>query len=268
MQEEVILGLKLEGKVALVTGGSRGIGKAICLRLAKDGADIVVNCNAHKELAENVANEIRALKRKALVVKADVSKKSEVDTIVKIAIEEFGKIDILVNNAGIANIGPFTDLTEEDLHKIIDINFKGVFFCSQAVAKHMVKRRNGKIISVASESGKKGEIFLAAYCASKFAVIGFTQAAALELGKYNINVNAVCPGIIQTDMLDQVFQNMSKYTGKKPNEIKSEMEASVPLGNKIGTPEDVAKCVSFLASDEASYITGEAINVTAGTTMQ
>ncbi len=262
------MSLKLKGKVALVTGGSRGIGKAICLSLAKNGADVVVNCHSHIKSAENVAKKIRTLRRKALVIKADVSKKSEVEVMVKQILRKFGKIDILVNNAGISHIGPFIKLAEKDLHKVIDINCKGVFFCSQAVAEDMIKRRSGKIISIASESGKKGENFLAAYCASKFAVIGFTQAAALELGKYNINVNAVCPGLIQTDMLKQIFQDMSNYIRKRPNEIKEDMKASVPLGNKIGKPDDVAKCVSFLASDEASYITGEALNVTAGTTMQ
>jgi meso-butanediol dehydrogenase/(S,S)-butanediol dehydrogenase/diacetyl reductase len=267
---------KLDGKVAIVTGAGRGIGRAIALELAKEGANIVVvdtdrleskynqygttEINGYKA-AVKVAEEIRAIGRRAMAIESDVTKWDQVKAMVKKALDEFGKIDILVNNAGVITVASVMDLTEEEWDFIMAVNAKGVFLCSKAVIPYMIKRKGGKIINVASIAGKRGYTTLAHYCASKFAVIGFTQALALELAQYNVTVNAICPGIVYTQMW-RLLSEKWKKPGKTAEEsypiIVKEM---IPLG-RDQTPEDIGKLAVFFATMD--NVTGQAVNVCGG----
>lgn len=258
--------MNLVGKVAIVTGSSRGIGRVVALRLAKEGANVVVNYRANFRAAKKVAEEIRAMGRESLVIRADVAHSNEVNEMVRATLERLGKIDILVNNAGIEFVGPFIDFKEEDWNAMFDVNVKGVFLCSKAVAKHMVKQGGGKIINIASISGKTGAGLYGAYCASKFAVVGLTQSMALELAPYKINVNAICPGVVETDMLEKEFKDLSKYLGKSPTEIKEKYISQIPMG-QVEKPQDVANLAVFLASSNSDYMTGQAINICGGVEM-
>lgn len=258
--------MKLKGKVALVTGASRGIGRAVALRLAQEGADVVVNYHSNFQAANQVAGKIKNIGQRALVVKANVANGNEVNEMVNSALEKFGKINILVNNAGIELVGPFVDLREEDWDAMFNTNVKGCFLCCRAVAKHMIKQKGGKIINIASMLGKIGYESFAAYCATKFAVIGFTQSIALELAPYNINVNAVCPGSVDTDMLKKEFEDLAKQQGILVEEVRAKNISGIPLG-RLEKPEDVAGLVAFLASDDSDYMTGQAINICGGVIM-
>jgi len=246
----------LTGKIAIVTGARRGIGRGIALKLAEAGADVVVS-DISQEDCQKVVEEIKAIDRKGLAVKCDVTQKSEVEEMVRKTVEEFGKVDILVNNAGIAPFKPFLELTEEDWDKVIDINLKGQFLCAQAAAKEMVKNKWGRIVNIASiASGQVGVGFpnIAHYCASKGGITAMTEALALELSPQGINVNAIGPGVIETAMTEGLLSNP---------EVKKGILARVPK-RRTGQPEDVAAAVVFLASDEADYVTGAVLFVDGG----
>ena len=267
--------MRLKNKTAIVTRAGRGIGRAIAVTLAKEGASIVavdVECLPSRssqyqdsalkgyQAAMKLVEEIRAMGSRAIAVNADVTKSNEVASMVEKVLKEFGRIDILVNNAGIVSYANLVDLTEEQWNLVMNVNAKGVFLCCKAVAPHMIANRSGKIVNISSESGKTGEKGLAHYCASKFAVIGFTQSVALELAPYNINVNAVCPGMVYTKMWEYLAKTED---AKKPSEEKFEQLAKqlMPLG-RPQTPEDIANAVLFLCISH--NITGESINVTGG----
>jgi len=247
---------ELKEKVAIVTGARRGMGRSHALVLAKAGAKVVVSDISEKD-CQKVVEEIEKNGGQALVVKCDVTKKEEVDNLVKKTIERFGRVDILVNNAGICQFKPFLELTEEEWSRTIDINLKGYFLCAQAVAKEMVKQKSGKIINIASvASGQVGIGFptLAHYSASKGGIIALTETLAVELAPYGIRVNAIAPGMIETPMIASIKEN--------PQQEK-EMLKRVPMG-RVGKPEEVSNLVLFLASDESSYITGSTVVIDGG----
>ncbi len=247
---------KLKDKVAIITGARRGMGKADALVLAEEGAKVVVS-DISKEECQKVVDEIKEKGGEAIAVKCDVSKKEEVDEMIKKTVDEWGKIDILVNNAGIADFKPFLELTEEEWDKTIDINLKGYFLVAQAAAKEMAKQKSGVIINIASVAmGQVGVGFpnLAHYCATKGGIVAMTEEMAIELAEYNIRVNAISPGVIETPMIDPIKQD--------PNQEKAVL-ARVPM-HRVGKPEEIAKTVSFLASDDSSYITGSVIVVDGG----
>ena len=274
----------LNGKVALVTGagGKNGIGRAIATRLAKEGADVAVNDITEHPYAvdqtdwqglPDVVHEIEALGRRAISVVADVSDAEQVAEMVDKTVAHFGKIDILVNNAGTKadkDRVPVIDLAEADWDRVQRVNVKGVFLCSQAVARHLVKQgTGGKIINISSVTGKQGSARYAAYSASKFAVIGFTQSLAHELAPYGINVNAICPSLVDTERVGHLAAALMPED-LSPEEQRAEFArrnaASVPLG-RLAEGTDVAKMAAFLASDEAAYLTGLAITVAGGSMM-
>lgn len=248
--------IDLNGKVALITGGSRGIGKAIAIKLASYKANIVINYTSNKEHALKVKEEIESYGVKSIAIKCDVSKSDEVNNMIEAVVKEFGQIDILVNNAGITRDGLLMRMKEEDFDSVIDINLKGVFNCTKSATKYMMKKRYGKIINISSVVGLIGNAGQANYCASKAGVIGLTKSSARELASRNINVNAIAPGFIDTDMTSVLNEN-----------LKETMLKNIPQ-NRFGSPEDVANLVLFLASDMSSYITGQIINVDGGMVMQ
>ncbi len=245
----------LTEKVALVTGASRGIGRAIALELAKEGADIVVNYAGNKERAEEVVKEIEEMGRKAISIQADVSDETSVKKMIKDTIKEFNRLDILVNNAGITKDNLIMRMKEKDFDDVINTNLKGVFLCTKAVSRQMMKQRYGRIINMASIVGVSGNPGQANYVAAKAGVIGLTKSTAKELASRNILVNAVAPGFISTDM-----------TAELTNEQKEAMLKMIPLA-KLGQPEDIARVVRFLASDDSSYMTGQTLNVDGGMVM-
>lgn len=243
-------------RTAVVTGGSRGIGKEVAKKLASLGADVVINYTLNEEQANITKSEIEGMGVKCMVVQCDVSKSDQVAEMMDSVVKEFGKIDILVNNAGITRDGLLMRMKEEDFDKVIDINLKGVFNCTKAATKYMMKKKYGKVINMASIVGIMGNPGQTNYCASKAGVIGFTKASARELASRNININAVAPGFIDTDMTQVLSEN-----------IKNSMLANIPK-KTFGKPEDVANLVAFLASDMSEYITGQVINVDGGMVMQ
>lgn len=247
-----------KNKVAVVTGSTRGIGKAIALAFARAGANVVV-CGRDLKKAQEAANEIKkAGKGRCAAFKCDVSRSSDVKNMIEAAVAEFGKIDILVNNAGVVDSGSLTELTEGSWDRTIDVDLKGVFLCSQAVAKHMMKRKYGKIINIASIAGLVGFLGAPHYCAAKGGVVNLTKEMALELARFGVNVNAIAPGIIETDMTKGILSD---------EKSRQAMLANIPL-RRIGKPEDIANAVLFLASDDASYITGTTLIVDGGWTEQ
>ena len=255
--------MRLENKVAVVTGAGRGIGRGIALALAGEGASVVV-ADIRYEDARGVAAEVRGLGRESLAVKVDVTKSSEVKRMVERALARFGGVDILVNNAGIIRVGNVVDISEKDWDDVLDVNLKGVFLCSKAVAPHMVARRSGKIISISSTAGRRGMPGKAHYHASKFGVIGFTQCLALELAPDNINVNCVCPGVVTTQMHTKVLTPYAARMQRiSEEEAYGRVIGNIPL-RRPQTPEDIGNLVVFLASDEAVNITGQSINVSGG----
>jgi len=244
---------KFDGKVVIVTGSGRGIGKAIALAFAREGANVVVNVSRSVEEGQKVVDEIKAMGREAILVQANVAKIEEVEKMVKITLEKFGKIDILVNNAGINRPAMVYKMKKEEWDEVIDVNLKGVFNCIRLVAPHMIERKQGKIINVSSTAAEHGLIGNSNYAASKAGVNALTKTAALELARYGINVNAVEPFIIETRFTEWV----------KDPRFKDKYLSRIPLG-RFGKPEDVAGAVLFLASDEASYITGKTIEIDGG----
>lgn len=242
----------LEGKKALVTGASRGIGRAIAVSLAEAGADVAINYSGSEEAAAQTAEAVRALGRKAILIKANVGIVSEFEDMVKQVIESFGAIDILVNNAGITRDNLIMRMKEEEFDQVIETNLKGVFNGIKAVTRSMMKQRGGRIINISSVVGVLGNAGQANYVAAKAGVIGLTKASAKELASRNITVNCIAPGFIQTDMTD-----------KLPDEMKEALQVQIPLA-KLGKVEDIANAVRFLASDAASYMTGQTIHVDGG----
>jgi acetoin reductase-like protein len=258
--------MRLQDKVAIITGAGRGIGKGIALKFAQEGAKVVV-ADIDPVAVKDTAEEIQKAKGQARWIKTDVTRKVEAEAMVAFALKEFGQIDILVNNAGIVLAGYFLDFTEADWDRIIAVNLKGVVFCTQAAAKEMMKRKSGKIINIASRLGKVGGAYVAPYSATKFAVVGLTQCNALEFAPH-ITVNAICPGIVLTEMWDYLSGVIGKIRGIPPeNVIKERITQQVPMG-RGQHPDDVAKVALFLASSDADYITGQAINDSGGTEMR
>lgn len=245
----------VDGRIALVTGASRGIGRAVALALAAEGADVAVNYAGSEKAAQEVAEEIRAMGRRALVVQADVSDAEAVQKMVAAVTGEFGRIDILVNNAGITRDGILMRMKDEDWEAVLKTNLTGVYHCTKAVTKGMMKQRYGRIINMTSVVGVIGNAGQANYAAAKAGVIGLTKSTAKELASRAITANAIAPGFIESDM-----------TAGLPEKNKQEMAAAIPLG-KFGQPADVAQAVVFLASDWASYITGQTLHVDGGMVM-
>lgn len=247
--------MSLSGQVALITGASRGIGKAIALDLAQKGARVAVNYMGNKDKAQDVVDEIIASGGEGIIVKADVSSNQEVTEMIKLVEKELGTIDILVNNAGITKDNLLMRMKEEDWDQVLNTNLKGVFNCTKAVIRSMMKQKKGKIINITSVVGLTGNAGQSNYAAAKSGVIGFTKSMALELASRGIQVNAVAPGFIATDMTD-----------KLPQEVKEQLLVRIPL-QRFGKTEDVAGVVSFLASSQADYITGQVISVDGGMVM-
>lgn len=249
--------INLNGKVALITGGSRGIGKATAILMAKAGSDVIINYVKNKMEAEKVAEEISKIGKNCLIFKADVANSSEVKYMVKETLNYFGKIDILVNNAGIWTYGEIGEMKEEVWNQTMNINLKGMFFVCNEVIPEMKKRKRGWIVNISSTAGLRGEAFHSHYAASKGGVISFTKSLAIELAPYNILVNCVAPGWVDTDMCEEVFKN---------KEFKEEVKQSIPL-KRIPLPEDIAGPILFLCSDLACHITGAVINVSGGSVL-
>ena len=248
----------LKDKVAIITGSRRGIGRGIAEKLAEAGANVVIS-DISQEDCEAAANEIaEKFHVQALAVKCDVSSKKEVDDLIQKTVEKFGKIDIMVNNAGIFFQKPFLEYTEKDWDKIMDINLKSVYLCSQAAAREMVKRNYGKIVNITSIAGVVGYPGAAAYCASKAGMINLTKEMALELAPNKINVNAVAPGVIETPMTKFIIENKEAFEATL---------AAIPW-KRQGQPSDIANAVHYLASDEADYVTGQTLIVDGGWTIQ
>ena len=245
----------LKGKVAIVTGGSRGIGRAVCVKLAALGADIAFSYAGNEAAAQETKAALEGLGVKVLAMRADVSSGEAVDVFFAKVLEDFGKIDILVNNAGVTKDGLAMRMKEADFDRVVDTNLKGAFLCCKAAARPMMKQRSGRMINLASVVALRGNAGQANYCASKAGVIGLTKSLAKELGGRGINVNAIAPGLIETDM-----------TAVLPAENKAAMLATIPLA-RAGRPEDVAEAAAFLAGDGAAYITGQVLRVDGGMAM-
>jgi meso-butanediol dehydrogenase / (S,S)-butanediol dehydrogenase / diacetyl reductase len=255
----------LDGKVALITGAGRGIGRAIAMRLAREGCDLALS-DLNAETAEGGAAEARSLGRRAVGIAGDVTRSDQVDAMVRRTLAELGRIDVLVNNAGIQIVVPMLELSEQQWDDLFDVNLKSYWLCARAVAPHMIERgQGGKIINAASRAGKTPSKLspTGAYATTKHAVIGFTRALAFELAPHRINVNCYCPGVVDTPMWDLIDREVARRTGVAPGETKAKAVAEIPLG-RIEQPEDVANLVAFLASAESDYMTGQAINITGG----
>ena len=247
--------MNFAGKTAVVTGGSRGLGRAVCLELAAGGANVVL-CYAGNEAAANeTVAACEALGARAVAVRCDVADSAQVKTLMDTALQTFGRIDILVNNAGITRDGLLMMMKEDDFDAVIDTNLKGAFLCMKAVARQMMKQRYGRIVNLSSVVGLRGNAGQVNYAASKAGIIGMTKSLAKELASRGVTVNAVAPGFMETDM-----------TAAMPEAAKTATLAAIPMG-RMGAVEDVAKTVAFLASEEAGYITGQVIAVDGGMSM-
>ena len=244
--------MDLSNKVAIVTGSARGIGRTIALKLAEVGAKVVVNDIGEVQPLENLAEEIRAMNRQSLAVIADVSSSAEVTRLVDTAVSAYGSVDILVNNAGITRDQLVMRMSDEDWDKVLTVNLKSVFLCTRAVLRHMVKQRWGRIISISSIAGVVGNAGQANYAAAKAGIIGFTKTVAKEVASRGITANAIAPGVIETQMTQQLDEKQ-----------RQELKQHIPLGY-FGSPQDVAEAVAFLASEEARYITGQVLGVDGG----
>ena len=244
--------MDLSDRVAIVTGSGRGIGRAIALKLAELGATIVVNDFGEASPVDSMAEEIRAMNRQSLAILADVSLSSDVDNMVETAIATYGRVDILVNNAGITRDQIVLRMSDEDWDRVISVNLKSVFLCTRAVLRQMIRQRWGRIVNIASIVGIVGNAGQANYASAKAGIIGFTRTIAKEVASRGITANAIAPGFIDTQMTQQLDENQ-----------RQELQRRIPVGC-LGSPRDVAEAVAFLASEEASYITGQVLNVDGG----
>lgn len=247
--------MQLKGKTAVVTGSGRGLGKAIALKLAQMGANIVLNDIVSSDAVDATAEEFKTAGYPVTVTKGDVRNAEDVKAMVTAAVETFGSLDILVNNAGITKDKPMAMMSEEDWDLVLDINLKGAFLCTKLSAKQMIKQRSGKIVNIASVAGRYGNQGQANYSASKAGLIGLTKTTAKEFASRGITCNAVAPGIIQSKMTDVL-----------PEEVKKKYLENIPLG-RFGTPDDVANVVAFLASEDSNYVTGQVIDIDGGLVM-
>jgi len=247
--------LNLKDKIALVTGGARGIGRAIAIRLAASGATVIVNYKGNQAAADQVVQTIAAEDGQALAIQADISQSAEVERLFKAVLERYGKIDILVNNAGITRDTLLLRMKEDDFNAVIDTNLGGVFLCTKAALRPMIKARSGRIINITSVVGLIGNAGQSNYAAAKAGIIGFTKSTAREMASRGITVNAVAPGYIETEL-----------TSVLSEQIRTAILENIPLG-RLGTPQDVANLVCFLASDAAAYITGQTVTVDGGMVM-
>ncbi|MFJ7751972.1 3-oxoacyl-[acyl-carrier-protein] reductase [Peribacillus muralis] len=245
----------LKGKKALVTGASRGIGREVALELALQGADVAINYSGSEAKANEVVDEIKALGREAFAIQCDVANGESVTNMIKEVVERFGRVDILVNNAGITRDNLLMRMKEEEWDAVINTNLKGVFLCTKAVTRQMMKQRSGRIINMASIVGVSGNAGQANYVAAKAGVIGLTKTTAKELASRGITVNAIAPGFISTDM-----------TGELPEDVQKAMLDQIPLA-RFGDPKEVASVASFLASDASKYMTGQTLHVDGGMVM-
>jgi NAD(P)-dependent dehydrogenase (short-subunit alcohol dehydrogenase family) len=274
----------LSGKVAIVTGASRpkGIGRATALRLAREGADVVIadygrpggfadhpdyEHLGRSDEMDAVVSEIEALGRRSVAIAVDVTQRAEVEAMVATTVAELGRVDILVNNAGVGLGGPLIDYPEESWDRTLAVNAKGPFLCAQAAARVMIEQGDGgRIVTTASQAGKTGFPNLGAYTASKFAVVGMTQVLGLELAPHRINVNCVCPGTVDTDLMAPGIAMMAALHGSDEAKARELMAARIPLG-RLETGDDVANLIVWLCSDQGGYLTGQALNVTGGQEM-
>jgi acetoacetyl-CoA reductase/3-oxoacyl-[acyl-carrier protein] reductase len=245
---------RLNDKIAIVTGASRGIGKAIALELAREGAKVALNYQSNEALAENVASEIRAAGGECMLARANVADSAEARGLIKTVVDKWGRLDILVNNAGITRDKSLRKMTDDDWSAVIGTNLNAVYYCTTAAMQPMMAQKFGRIINISSMNGQIPAFGQANYSASKGAIIAFTRTAALELAKTGITVNVIAPGFTLTDMLSQV-----------PEDVQNTIKARIPMG-RFGLPEEIAKAVTFLAAD-ADYITGAQINVNGGAYM-
>ncbi len=243
---------KFENKIVLVTGAGRGIGASIAKRFASEGAEVIVNYSGNDEAAQKTVDEITATGGQAQKYKCSVNDSESVKVMIDEIIKKFGRIDILVNNAGITKDGLMLRMTDEDFDRVIDVNLKGTFNCTKYVSKYMLKQKSGKIINISSVVGLSGNAGQVNYSASKAGIIGITKSAAKELSSRGITVNAVAPGYVDTDMTKVLSDN-----------IRNEILKNIPL-QRMGNVEDISNCVAFLASEDASYITGQVISVDGG----
>lgn len=246
--------MKLDSKVALVTGSSRGVGKAVALGFAKNGADVVINYTSNQEAADNVVSEIESMGRKAIAVKADVAVLSEVNDLVNAAVETFGKLDILVNNAGFTRPAMMVKMSEDQWDQVVDIHLKGAFMCSQAAARHMKEQNSGKIINVTSVAGLVGTVGQINYSAAKGGIISMTKSIAREMARYAVCANVISLGIVATDMTEKI----------RSDEKLKEIYMNRILLKRFAEPDDISPAFVFLGSDDSNYITGQLLCVDGG----
>lgn len=249
--------MRLEDRVAIVTGGARGIGRAICERLAEEGALVAV-VDLDLEGARDTSDRLRAMGRSSVAIRADVTRRAEVDVMVQAVVDAFGRIDVLVNNAGWDRMELFLDSQEETWEKILAINLKSVLYTCHAVLPHMIGRGYGKVVNIGSDAARVGSTGEAVYSAAKGGVIAFSKTLAREMARYRVNVNVVCPGPANTPLFQEIAAQNEK--------LAASLEKAIPF-RRLAEPSDIANAVAFLASDEASYITGQTLSVSGGLTM-
>lgn len=260
-----MISIDLSRKIAIVTGGGDGIGKAICFTLAKAGASVVV-ADINFDSANEVSQAIKKMGASSIAVQIDVTKEEDANKLIQTAVTEFGTLDILVNNAGVSRAVPFSDITKEEWDRVFDVNAKGVFLCCRAAIPYMISKKQGKIVNLSSMVGKEAIPFFVHYSSTKFAVMGLTQGLAKELAEHDINVNAVCPGVVKTPLWDPLLTQLSQEKGITRDEAFEEFVKGIPL-KRPQEAEDIANVVAFLCSDLAKNMTGQGINVTGGMQM-